>query len=205
MKETLQSTVNRYNQETHQKSMGCANIMTFVSVKKGDYILDLGCGRGYQTKMLADLTGDFGKAFGVDITPAMIKKASEEYGQSNLEFMIGDIHQLPIASDSIDLVTSNCVINHSTCKEKVYSEIFRTLKPGGRFIIADIMAVEELPEEVKNDPEAIAACYGGAIVKEEYINKIEKIGFKNIKELTSRTYPKNGFLLESIILTGEKE
>lgn len=200
----IESTINRYSNETQTANLGCANIMTFISIHKGEHILDLGCGRGYQTKMLADLTGEFGKAYGLDITPAMIKKAAEENSAQNLEFITGDIHQIPLDKESIDLVVSNCVINHSPCKEKVYSEIFRVLKPSGKFVIADIIAVNELPESVKNDPEAVAACYGGAITKNDYLQKIESIGFINIKELTSRSYTKNGFLLESIILTGEK-
>jgi len=203
--QTTEATINRYSSETNQTAMGCANILSLAQVSPGDIILDLGCGSGHQTKMLADLTGASGKAYGLDLTPAMILKAQSLFKQPNLVFIQGDIHQLPFDSGAFDLITSNCVINHSLHKDVVYTEINRVLKKNGRFLIADIMAVKELPAHIKADPEAIAQCYGGAILKKDYLTLLKKIGFIHIQELTSRIYSKNGFLLESIILTGEKQ
>lgn len=194
----------RYAKETEDASLGCANLMPFLEIDPGMRILDLGCGRGYQTRMLALRTGDHGLVFGLDLTPEMIQRAQIENGGENLRYLTGDIHDLPFEEDFFDLMVSNCVINHSRNKARVYAEMFRVLKPGGKFAVADVMAVEALPRFVSEDPAAVAACYGGAIPKDQYELMVLGAGFKNLSQKYSRVYSKSGFLLESIILTGEK-
>lgn len=196
-----QSITERYGKETATASLGCANLAPFFAITSEDSVLDLGCGSGGQS---ARIHTEYHpkQIIGLDLTPAMIDKARERYPQ--LEFVVGDILQLPFPDETFDVITSNCVINHASDKRKVFSEIYRVLKPDGHFLIGDVMAVDRLPEEVANDPEAIAACYGGAIPKEEYLEEIRKLGFTHIEQLASRTYPKEGYWLESIILQGFK-
>lgn len=198
-----QFIIQRYNQETLTKNLGCSNLEPYVNVKPGDTLLDLGCGRGVFTQYLAGLAGSGGKVFGVDLSDKMIGEASK-YSATNLEFQVADIHHLAFPDNVFDGVFSNCVINHSTRKDEVYREIYRILKPGGYFLIADVMAVNKLPQEVSTDPLAIASCYGGAILKKDYLDLVAKSGFILVSELQQRSYYKNGFLLESIILRGVK-
>jgi ubiquinone/menaquinone biosynthesis C-methylase UbiE len=150
------------------------------------------------------LVGSKGRVVGLDLTSAMIERARIENVHERLTFVEGDIHHLPFLADSFEVVLSNCVINHSKEKNLVFGEILRVLRPGGHFLIGDVMAVERLPEAVSGDPSAIAACYGGAIPKEEYLEIIRTLGFLRIEQLDSRTYSKEGFLLESVTLRGFK-
>jgi arsenite methyltransferase len=195
----------RYSKEIDTQSMGCAVLSPFFDIKKGDTVLDLGCGSGNQVLNLCEITGKNGFIYGLDITPEMIGKARTKNNKSNVKFVLGDIHKLPFKNDFFDEVLSNCVINHSLDKKKVYSEIFRVLKKGGHFLVSDVMAVEKLPPEVVDNPQNVADCWGGAILKKDYLEIIESIGFVNVKELSSRQYLKNDFLLESIIIKGEKK
>lgn len=196
-----QSITERYTKETASASLGCANLSPFFAIASEDSVLDLGCGSGGQ---VARIQSEYHpkRTIGLDLTPAMIEKARGRYPE--LEFVLGDILQLPFEAESFDVITSNCVINHAKDKRTVFSEIFRVLKPNGHFLIGDVMAVERLPEEVSNDPEAIAACYGGAVPKEEYLETIRQLGFIDLQQLASRTYLKEGYWLESIILRGYK-
>jgi ubiquinone/menaquinone biosynthesis C-methylase UbiE len=204
LNESDKKITERYSCETETISMGCANLSPFFDIKKGDFVLDLGCGNGNQALGLSVMAGVDGKVFGLDMTPAMIKKAQEKINKPNVEFLIGDIHELPFENEYINVVISNCVINHSSDKKKVYAEIFRVLKKNGHFIIGDVTSVDKLPEKIANDPDNIAACWGGAMMKKDYLEIIKNCGFKKIFELSSRRYVKNGFLLESIVLKGEK-
>jgi arsenite methyltransferase len=195
----------RYSKETGNSGLGCANLQPFLSIRKGDVILDLGCGNGDSTAKLCEITGENGFIYGLDITTGMIEKARERNNKPNLGFILADIHDIPLENESVNIVLSNCVINHSTDKRKVFKEIHRILKSGGHFLIGDVMSAEKLPEEISSDPQKIAECWGGAIRKQEYTGIISGIGFINIKELSSRQYYKNNFLLESVILKGEKK
>ncbi|HBN07321.1 MAG TPA: ubiquinone biosynthesis protein UbiE [Cyanobacteria bacterium UBA8530] len=201
MKEKI---TERYSKETESFSLGCANLSPFLAIREGDHLLELGCGSGKQAARLAALVGPKGIIVGLDLTSAMIERARIENVDERLTFVEGDIHRLPFDEDSFDLVSSNCVINHSRDKKLVFAEILRVLRPGGHFLIGDVMAVERLPEEVSSDPTAIADCYGGAIPKEEYLEIIRALGFLRIEQLDSRIYPKAGFLLESVTLRGFK-
>jgi len=194
----------RYAKETEHLGLGCANLHPFLNIKKGDIVLDLGCGNGDNTSKLCEITGENGFIYGLDITSEMIERANDKNRRANLRFMKGDIHNIPLESETVNVVLSNCVINHSNDKKKVFEEIYRILKTGGHFLIGDVMSVDSLPVEISSDPEKIAECWGGAIPKQRYIAIVKESGFTNVKELSKRQYYKNGFLLESIILKGEK-
>jgi len=205
MNDKIKTKINsRYEKEINSENMGCANLTTFYDFKPDSYILDLGCGNGNGTFRLRKSINESGFIYGLDLTEKMITKAKANNTFDNVDFIKGDIHSLPFNKNYFNAIISNCVINHSLNKKQVFSEIYRVLKPGGYFLIGDVMAVEELPESVHNDPKAIADCYGGAILKTKYINTVNQLGFKNVQELSSRQYYKNGFLLESIILKGVK-
>mgnify|MGYP001032565180 CR=1 FL=1 len=153
------------------------------SIEKGETILDLGSGAGFDCFLAARVTGETGKVIGVDITPEMVTQARKNAQQGNYKnvvFKVGKIENLPIDDNQIDLIISNCVINLSNQKELVFEEAFRVLKPSGRMMISDIILLNDLPDYVKNSIEGHIACLSGAIRKEHYINAITKAGFEDI-------------------------
>ncbi|OHD13132.1 MAG: hypothetical protein A2086_13590 [Spirochaetes bacterium GWD1_27_9] len=195
----------RYKNETETKSLGCGNLKPFLNIKTGDIVLDLGCGNGGFTYSIVESVGDDGKIYALDLTREMIEKAIANNSHKNIRYTVGDINNLPYQDNFFDLIISNCVINHSTNKSLVFSEIYRVLKKSGHFLIADIVVEEALPKEISSDPKYIAQCFGGAIPKKEYFTIINNVGFKKIKECSSRKYIKFGFPMESLIIQGEKE
>ena len=169
--------------ENSNLGVGCGNPIALSSIKKGETILDLGSGAGFDCFLASRETGDTGKVIGVDITPEMVaqaKKNAEKGKYKNVEFKIGEIENLPIETNSIDLIISNCVINLSNQKEQIFKESFRVLKPNGRIMISDIILLNDLPKYVKNSFEGHIACLAGAVRKEDYINAISKAGFTEI-------------------------
>ena len=163
--------------------IGCGNPTALASIKKGETILDLGSGAGFDCFLASRETGDTGKVIGVDITPEMVEKAkqnAQKGNYKNVEFKVGEIENLPIENHSIDLIISNCVINLSNQKEQVFKEAYRVLKPQGRLMISDIILLKELPEFVKNSLEGYIACLAGAVKKQDYFDAITKAGFSNI-------------------------
>ena len=171
--------------------LGCGNPVTFASLKEGEAVLDLGSGAGLDCFLAANKVGRTGRVIGVDMTPDMIKKAEELRKRGpyqNVEFKLGEIEDLPLADNSVDVVISNCVINLSPDKRQVFREAFRVLKPGGRLMISDIVLLKELPDCVKNSVEAYVGCVGGAILKEEYISAITKAGFQQIKVIDEEAF-----------------
>jgi ubiquinone/menaquinone biosynthesis C-methylase UbiE len=195
--------IDRYTNDSSE-NMGCANLWPWLDLVPGAWWCDLGCGRGGFTAELARRIGEEGRVMGVDMTPALIEFAKENHQADNLEWVVADVTSVPVGPHFFDGVTSNCVINHILDKTDVYSEIYRILKSGGVFVVADVMSIEALPEHVRNDPEAIAACWGGAITRREYVSIVENAGFYNVEVVSSRQYTKNGFMLESIVLKGVK-
>lgn len=163
--------------------IGCGNPTALASIKKGETILDLGSGAGFDCFLASRATGETGKVIGVDITPEMVaqaKKNAEKGNYKNIEFKVGAIENLPVESESVDLIISNCVINLSNQKEQVFKEAFRVAKSNGRIMISDIILLKDLPDYVKNSVEGHIACLAGAIKKEDYINAIAKAGFTAI-------------------------
>ncbi len=163
--------------------LGCGNPLAIASLKEGDTVLDLGSGGGFDTFLAAKKIGETGKAIGVDMTDEMLIKARENAkkgGFTNVEFKKGDIENLPLNNDSIDVVISNCVINLAPDKAKVFKEIYRVLKTGGRLMVSDVVLVKPLPDELKNNKDLLIGCVSGAILKQDYLKLLEEAGFLNI-------------------------
>ena len=163
--------------------LGCGLPTQFALIKKGDVVIDLGSGAGNDCFVARAEAGENGKIIGIDFTEAMINKArhnAETLGYNNVEFRQGDIEQMPVTSNTADVVVSNCVLNLVPNKDKVFKELFRVLKPGGHFSISDVVLVGKLPDKLKNAGEMYAGCVSGAIQKETYLELIEINGFKNM-------------------------
>ncbi len=163
--------------------LGCGLPTEFAKIKEGDVVIDLGSGAGNDAFIARKLTGEKGKVLGIDFTEAMIKKArenAEKLGLQNVEFRLGDIDDMPVTANYADVIVSNCVLNLVPNKNKVISEIYRVLKPGGHFSISDIVLEGELPAKWKEVAELYAGCVSGAIQRSEYLNIIKETGFKNI-------------------------
>ncbi|MFC1920691.1 arsenite methyltransferase [Chloroflexota bacterium] len=172
--------------------LGCGNPVAIASLKEGEVVLDLGSGAGFDSFLASNAVGLTGKAIGVDMTPEMLALARENArkgGYENVEFRLGEIENLPVADDSIDVIISNCVINLSPEKKRVFAEAFRVLKPGGRVMVSDIVLLKELPEEVRNSAEAYVGCIAGATMKDEYIGAIKLAGFKDIEVIGETPVP----------------
>lgn len=168
---------------------GCGNPVGLADLQGGQTVLDLGCGGGIDVFLAAEKVGPKGKVIGVDMSPEMIKLAEQNkmrVGLQNVEFRLGEIENLPIEDESIDVVLSNCVINLSINKDKVFREAFRVLKPGGCMVISDIIRHGKIPKElkVKENLKSWAACAAGALTEQEYIQKIKKAGFKKVRVLS---------------------
>ena len=163
--------------------LGCGNPFAIASLKKGDVVLDLGSGAGFDAFLASRQVGDTGKVIGVDMTPEMVDKAKGiaiKGNVKNVEFRLGDIEALPVDDDSIDVIISNCVINLAPDKEKVFKEAYRVLKAGGRLMISDVILSKELPKEMKEDETLLTGCVSGAILKEDYLKLLSKAGFSKI-------------------------
>ena len=176
------ATLNGYNPEA-DLGLGCGLPTQFAKIKKGDTVIDLGSGAGNDCFVARAETGDEGKVIGIDFTPAMIEKArsnAAKLGFTNVEFIQGDIDNMPVEENTADVIVSNCVLNLVPDKNAVFSEMFRVTKPGGHFSISDIVLKGELPEALKQDAMMYAGCVSGAIQKDEYLGLIEKNGFTNV-------------------------
>lgn len=174
--------------------LGCGNPIALASLKKGETVLDLGSGAGFDCFLAAEKVGLEGKVIGVDMTPEMLDKARENAKKDkyyNVEFRLGEIENLPVPDGSIDIIISNCVINLSPDKSGVFSEAFRVLKPGGRIMVSDIVLTKELPDDIRNNISAYIGCISGAIIKQDYLNAIKDSGFKKIKILDETRFPIN--------------
>ncbi len=172
--------------------LGCGNPTAIASLKKGEIVLDLGSGAGFDCFLAVHKVGPTGKVIGVDMTPEMLKKAREnakKSGYTNVEFRRGEIENLPVEDNSVDVIISNCVINLATNKKKVFQEAFRVLKPGGRFAVSDIVLLKELPEKIKNSVEAYVGCIAGAIGKKAYVGAIKAAGFRKVSIIDETSFP----------------
>lgn len=172
--------------------LGCGNPVALASLKEGETVLDLGSGAGFDCFLAAQRVGEKGKVIGVDMTPEMIDKAREnalEGNSHNVEFRLGEIENLPVADNSADIVISNCVINLSPDKPRVFKEAFRVLKPGGRLMVSDIVLLKELPTFIINSVSAYVGCISGAMLKDEYLATIKSAGFNDVKILEENVFP----------------
>lgn len=164
-------------------SLGCGIPTEFAQIKKGHTVLDLGSGAGNDCFIARELVGDTGKVMGLDFTEVMINKArqnADQLGFNNVEFRLGDIENMPVGGNSIDVVVSNCVLNLVPDKARAFCETFRVLKSGGHFSVSDVVLKGELPEGLRNDAEMYAGCVSGAIQKEEYLKIIQNTGFQEL-------------------------
>jgi arsenite methyltransferase len=179
--------------------LGCGNPTALASLKEGERVLDLGSGGGFDAFLAARKVGKTGKVIGVDMTPDMLDKAranARKGKYTNVEFRLGEIENLPIADNSVDVIISNCVINLSPDKKRVFEEAFRVLAPKGRLMVSDIVLLEELPEVVQKNAEAYGACVSGAEIKGKYLGLIGKAGFQNVKVVEETTFPIEDVLSE---------
>ncbi len=172
--------------------LGCGNPVALASLEEGETVLDLGAGAGFDCFLAASKVGGSGKVIGVDMTPEMLEKARENARKGNyenVEFRLGEIENLPVADNSVDAVISNCVINLSPDKEKVFKEAFRVLKPGGRLMVSDITLLKELPDFIRNSIAAYIGCISGALMKDEYMEVIREAGFRDVQIVDEVVFP----------------
>lgn len=164
--------------------LSCGNPTALAGLKEGEVVLDLGSGAGFDCFVVSPKVGPSGKVIGVDMTPAMLEQArgnAQKGNFTNVEFRLGEIENLPVADNSVDVVISNCVINLSPNKKRVFQEIHRVLKPGGRIAISDMALLKELPEKIKQSVEAYTGCIASAVLVDEYKRLVEASGIKGIK------------------------
>ena len=189
--------------------LSCGGAVNYAVPKEGEVCLDLGSGRGTDVIRMAEATGKSGHAYGVDISDGMLKKAektAENLGIENVSFLKSELEHIPVDNDVVDLVISNCTINHASDKQLVWNEIYRVLKKGGRFVVSDIYALDTVPEKYASDPEAIAECWAGAVTKEVYAKTLRAAGFVNISILEeSEPYAKGEIQVSSFTVTGFKD
>ena len=176
------STLSGYSSDA-DLGLGCGLPTQFARIKPGDVVIDLGSGAGNDCFVARSQTGETGKVIGVDFTPAMIEKAranADKLGFNNVEFRQGDIEKIPVTANTAHVVVSNCVLNLVPDKQKVFSEIFRVLKPGGHFSISDVVLTGQLPEKLQSAAEMYAGCVSGASQKADYLQYIQAAGFSDI-------------------------
>lgn len=202
--------INKRYSELAESSccLSCGGAINHANTKSGEVCVDLGSGRGTDVLRLAEEAGSQGFAYGIDISEGMIKKSvdtAKRLGIKNVDFIHCPLESLRIDSEKADVVISNCTLNHSSDKQSVWNEIYRILKKGGRFVISDIYAIEEVPEEYRNDPAAVAECWAGSVTREEYVQQISKAGFGEFRILEeSQPYDKAKIKVVSWTVSGIK-
>ena len=178
--------------EGSNMGLGCGNPVALASLKEGEIVLDLGAGGGFDCFLAARQVGPHGKVIGVDMTPEMLEKArdnAKKGNYENVEFRLGEIEHLPAADNSVGVVISNCVINLSPDKDSVFRETYRVLKTGGRLMVSDIVLLKELPEVIKEAAGAYVACVSGALLRDEYLEKIREAGFASVEVKDEKHFP----------------
>ena len=171
--------------------LGCGSPTAVASLKKGEVVLDLGSGAGIDVFIAAEKVGPKGRVIGVDMTKEMVSRAArlaKANGYSNVEFRLGEIEKLPVDDGSVDTIISNCVINLSTDKDKVFREALRVLKPGGRLTLSDIVSEKPVPAELKEDLDAWSACIAGALEKSDYLGKMTDAGFGKVEVTAEKDF-----------------
>lgn len=188
--------------------LSCGAALSHCKPQLGEVGVDLGSGRGSDVLRIAEIVGEKGFAYGIDIAEGMLEtayKKAERLGIRNAGFVRSELEKIDLDDGIADFIISNCTINHAGDKQAVWSEIFRILKPGGRFVVSDIYASEQVPEEYRNDPVAVAECWAGAVTRDKYFETVEKTGFVNIEVIEeSLPYDKGKIQVSSITLVGIK-
>jgi arsenite methyltransferase len=172
-------------------SMGCGNPTALARLEPGELVLDLGSGGGIDVLLSAKRVSPGGKAYGLDMTDEMLSLARENQkkaGIENVEFLKGEIENIPLPENSVDVVISNCVINLSADKDRVLTEAFRVLRPGGRFAVSDVVVKGDVPAEIRRSIELWVGCVAGALQDSEYVSKLAAAGFEDISIETTRVY-----------------
>jgi SAM-dependent methyltransferase len=188
--------------------LSCGGALDFAGLKPGEVGVDLGSGRGNDVLRMAEAVGPQGFAYGIDVSDGMLEKAGKtaaKLGVANAAFLKSEFEHLALPAATADVVISNCAINHAADKPKVWSEIFRVLKPGGRFVVSDIYALAPVPAEYAADPAAVAECWAGAIEKDLYLHILFQTGFEGVRVLEeSAPYEKGRIVVSSFTLTGAR-
>jgi arsenite methyltransferase len=176
--------INSLPETVMELSAGCGNPTGLAELKAGETVLDLGSGGGIDVFLAARKVGENGRVIGVDFSGksiAVAERNAEKMKAKNVEFRLGDLENLPVENESVDMVISNCVINLAPDKEKVFKEAYRVMKSGGRMIISDMVTDKKLPQSIRNDPVLWSSCIGGAVLEQEYLEAIEKAGFQDLE------------------------
>jgi len=179
--------------EVVNASLGCANPILLANPQKGEVLLDLGSGGGIDVFISSKYIGENGKVYGLDMTDEMLELANknkEKMGVKNVEFLKGYIEDIPLDNETIDVITSNCVINLCESKEDALAEAYRVLKNGGRLAIADVVVLKDIPEDIKQSVEMWVGCIAGALPVKDYEDILRKVGFKNIEITPVNIYTK---------------
>ncbi len=189
--------------------LSCGGAINYSKAQAGEVCVDLGSGRGTDVLRLADQVGKEGHVYGLDISDGMIVKASKnasKLGIENVTFKKCSLESLPLDDGYADLIISNCTLNHAENKQLVWNEMYRILKPGGRFVVSDIYSMEPVPEKYKNDPVAVSECWAGAVTKEDYMNQLQTAGFSSVSILEdSQPYKKGEIEVSSFTIAGTKK
>lgn len=188
--------------------LSCGGAINHAKPQIGEICVDLGSGRGNDVIRLAEEVGETGYVFGIDISEGMIAKAKvniDKFEITNATILHAELEKLPLEENAVNLVISNCTINHASDKQAVWNEIYRILKTDGRFVVSDIYATTPIDDEYRNDPEAVAECWAGAVTKDEYLTMLENAGFQNIIIYEeSAPYPKGQAEVASFTISGYK-
>lgn len=180
-------------------NLGCGNPVALASLKPGETVIDLGSGGGLDCFIAAKKVGEKGKVIGVDMTPEMLDRARANLRKGkyvNVEFRLGEIENLPVADNTADVIISNCVINLSPNKQRVFNEAFRVLKPNGRLMVSDMVLLKAIPEAILKNISAYIGCISGAEKKNVYVNQIKQAGFKNVQIVEETTMPIEALISE---------
>ena len=189
--------------------LSCGGAIDYSKAQIGEVCVDLGSGRGTDVLRLAEEVGEAGFAYGIDVSDGMLRKAEKnarKLGVENVKFIKSELEDIKLDSNIANLVISNCTINHASDKYKAWREIERILKNSGRFVVSDIYSIGEVPEEYRDDPQAVAECWAGATTRQDYLNTLSRVGFKNISIIEeSKPYRKGKIEVVSFTITGTKK
>lgn len=210
MSATVTSAINVRYSELAESSccLSCGGAINHSKAAEGEVCVDLGSGRGTDALRLAESVGPNGMVYGMDLSDGMLRKArnnAQKLGVENVSFVRTNLESLPLDDEKVDLVISNCTINHAEDKQSVWNEVYRIMKKGGRFVVSDIYSMQPVPDEYRNDPAAVAECWAGSVTRDEYIKQLENAGFVDVHILEeSAPYPKGQIEVASWTLLGVK-